>query len=167
MKEKKKRSKRRWILWIILGIIGCSGISLIGCLAFLTYIAQGLGEFYGSNSGCGSEDVTPFEGYARVKIPEDYSNFLSTCGGLQGWWAEAHFDINPDDFHDFLASTSIDESTLTDQFPPTLYSVWKEEIRDIDNLLYGIYDSDEWLEEVIVDTSNPERWTVYFTVLAG
>lgn len=30
-----------------------------------------------------------------------------------------------------------------------------------------INEENDWFEEIIVDTTNPNRWTVYFTVLGG
>lgn len=168
MKEKKKRSNREWFWRIVLALsgIGCA-VLLVGMIVAGLILHKFLTTDWSRyEDDCKSEPLA-FAGYARVTLPEHISNYKGMCSGFRAYAAEAQFDINPDDFDEFLATTSIEKSALSDQFPQKFHSVWQAEIWNIENLLYGIYDSMEWLEELAVDTNNPERWTVYFTVLAG
>ena len=166
-KKKRNNSNRKWFLRITLIWLICV------CLAIVSYFVVAIGsheylaQFAGTNSGCGTEDPAPFEGYAHVTLPDDYSNFSSSCAGIQGMVATASFDIDPKDFEVFLSTSSIDPSSLSNQLPLDIHTTWIIDIKDFDTVRYGIYESDEWLEEIIVDTNDPNRWTVYFTVLAG
>lgn len=169
MNKKKKRpnNNRKWLWRIILVLLICVCVGVIAFIGIVTMAIEGLAVMSGSNSGCSTEDSAPFEGYARVTLPEDYSNFWSSCGGMQGWWAEAQFDIDPNDLDEFLETTNIDMPLSSEPLPSRIYVANASSIKARDNLLYGLYDTVDWLEEIVVDTNDPDRWTVYFTVLGG
>jgi hypothetical protein len=86
---------------------------------------------------------------------------------LQGWWAEARFDIDPDELDIFLETTDAQQVEQLITRPDRIYSSQLKELEPLSSFRYGLSDKPEWLEEVIVDTSNSDRWTVYFTLLAG
>ena len=171
MKQKNEHKRRTLVTRIILGLLASFGVLILCALFFILILANSIAEFgkaY-SSSSCESESPNIFEGRAQVSLPPSYDNFQSTCGGMQGWWAEAIFDINSDELELFLSSTHIDISSLWNGLPDQVHSVY---FRNNPSMpapyLWATYNEErDWFEEVIVDTSNPNRWTVYFTVLGG
>ena len=60
------------------------------------------------------------------------------------------------------------DDLASSEIPEQIHSVYFDEAAIPDTFLYGTQTSGiDWLEEIIVDTSNPNQWIVYFTVLAG
>jgi|GEM_PF-5662671 len=167
MQKKKKRSQRKWFWRIGCGIVVFVIVASIAYLLLLMAVAQALGAFGGNNSGCGTDDTAPFEGYAQVILPDNIENFISLCGGFQGWWAEAKFDIHPTDLEQFLSTTNIEYPLTITELPSRIHVPFQPDVLELENILYGISDEYEWLEEIVVDTRRSDKWTVYFVVLAG
>lgn len=171
MKQKNENKKRTLIIRIILGLLASFGVLIICAIFFIMMLANsiaGLGEAYGG-SLCDSENSSGFEGLTRVTLPPSYDNFQSTCGGMQGWGADAVFDINPDELELFLSSTHIDISVLSNSLPKQIRSIYFRRRPPMPApYLWATYSEEsDWFEEIIVDTTNANRWTVYFTVLGG
>jgi hypothetical protein len=139
--KKKKKTNRKWFWRIVLALsgIGCAIILIVG-IGFLILV-NALANFPGYDSACGVEDSSVFESIAQVTLPDDYSNFSSSCGGMQGWWAEARFDINPDDLDEFLETTHIELPLTTNPLPSRIYVANASSIKATGNLLYGLYDT--------------------------
>lgn len=171
MKKKNEYKRRTLVTRIILSLLASFCVLILCALFFTLMLSNSIAEFgkaY-SSSSCESESPNIFEGRAQVSLPPSYDNFQSTCGGIQGWWAEAVFDINSDELELFLSSTHIDMSTLSNGLPDQARSVYLRNNPPMPApYLWATYNEEsDWVEEVIVDTSNPNRWTVYFTVLGG
>jgi hypothetical protein len=126
-----------------------------------------LGAIFGNS--CDPQNPSEIESVARIKLPPSYRNLASNCGGMQGWGADARFEINPTELDLFLETTNIKPPLTPDGLPTQPQSVFLS-LEDRENLtayLYGSYDSFDWREEIIVDTSDPNGWVIYFSVLAG
>ena len=167
IKKKEEREKRQFKRSIIFIILGFGTIVFIACFAWFIALVNALAILSGFDGGCDSHDPSIFEEYAEVTLPTSFNNFDSFCGGLQGLVFEAQFDIHPDDLEGFLQTTSIDNASLTHELPTTVHSTKRNKLYEIESVRYGIYDSFEWREEIIIDIRDQERWVVYFTVLAG
>jgi len=170
---KKKKKEQRKILWkFVLAVMLTAGVMLICIYGFIFYIGNSIGQALIQMGDmhtppCNTPDE--LESFAQISLPESYENLESICGGMQGWYAEAKFDINPDDLEAFLESTLITPDSLSStEMPDYTHSGYFRPIEEpVTSYLYGSQWDGDWFEEVIVDTSNPERWTVYFTLLAG
>lgn len=168
---KKKKKEQRKSLWkFVLAVMLTAGVMLIVTCGFVYYIARGIGESLAQVSDS-NMCHSPFglESVAQISLPENYDNLESICGGMQGWFAEAKFGINPDELEIFLESTLITPDSLSSiEMPDYTNSGYFRQLEEpVTSYLYGSQWDGDWFEEVIVDTSNPERWTVYFTLLAG
>jgi hypothetical protein len=86
-----------------------------------------------------------------------------SCFGIQGWAANARFDIVPTDLEAFLNSTLIQEP-LSNTEPFSGFKVFDAAPT---RYLYGKYQAGDLLQQVLVDIGNPERYTVYIEVLGG
>jgi hypothetical protein len=114
---------------------------------------------------CDPSHPSGIERVAGFKLPPSASNLSSNCFGLANWWAEARFDMNPSDLEVFVNSTNVKLPLSATLKPGTLSCC--DQLTGVTSYLYGWYGSGEWFEEVFIDTSNPARWRVYFTLLAG
>ncbi|MEO1289735.1 MAG: hypothetical protein AAFV93_18385 [Chloroflexota bacterium] len=166
---KKKKSKMSLTKKLILGGMVAVGFLIAGFIIFLAMLAnslQVLGEAFGNV--CEPSTPSLYEGFADVELPVSYDELVSECGGMQGQWHEARFTIDPDDLDDFLETTDIEQPLLS-ELPYRIYSTYWNALEDIPvSFLYGSKNvSSDWFEEIIVDTSDDERWIVYFTVLKG
>lgn len=170
--DQDSRSKKRSRIFrnVIIGCIAVAALSLAAAFIFLRVVIapaiEGLGPIFDSPL-CDPSNPDGIQDVARIELPPSYSNLSSTCGGLQGWFAYASFDIDPDELHTFVSTTNITTLEQLTTQPEQIYYLHFEELQPLSAFRYGLSDEDEWLEEVIVDTSNPSRWTVYFTLLAG
>jgi hypothetical protein len=147
-------------------ISGFLAVCFIAFISFMAYVVGGLGDILNSPL-CDPQNPAGIQDVARIELPPSYSNLQSSCGGMMGWGAEASFDIDPDELDIFLASTSIERPLSSTEVTTHFSYISQQEIENLDSYLYGVYDSYEWFEEVIVDTSNQNRWIVYFKLLAG
>ena len=170
----KKRSNRR--KWIISGIIAslliCAAIPII-LFCILSNSLSNLGEAFGNS--CPSDEPHSVEGMARFRLPSSYDNFWSDCGGMQGWWAEAHFDMSPDDLDSLISnlwldvelvefSTGLEEITVKH----IIFSQSADDPSNIQTGFYGYSESDaDLVQEILIDTTNPELYRVYLVVLRG
>jgi hypothetical protein len=107
------------------------------------------------------------ESVARIKLPPSTAKLSSACGGMQGWWAEAYFDMEPSDLAVFVNSTNVKLPLSTTGKPEKLECHPCNDLPNLKSYLYGTYNSSDWFEEIFIDTSNPARYRVYFTLLAG
>jgi hypothetical protein len=162
---KKNRSSRlfRNILLVFLGLSLCAGTIFV---AFFVQLGSMLPDLEDITPVCPSSNPAGFEGIAGVTLPPSASNIMTYCGGWQGWGAYARFEMEPDDLGTFVNTSHIQLPLSESGKPHQLY--WSgEEVNDLASYLYGFYQEYEWLEEIIVDTENPDRYIVYFTVLGG
>lgn len=167
MKQKNDNKKKPIIIRAILALFS-SIVGMIICgFFFIMTLANSLEDFGDTHgSSCDNTDTIRFESYAQVSLPPNYDNFQSFCGGTQ-WGVDVVFDIPPDELDLFLSTTHIDTSQLLNGLHSQIHSMYFYDRPQMPApYLYAIYSEDrDWFEELIVDTSNPNRWTVYFTVL--
>jgi hypothetical protein len=107
------------------------------------------------------------EGIAHIKLPPSATHIKSGCGGMQGIWAEAYFDMKPSDSVMFVNSTNVKLPLSTTGKPEKLECYPCNDLPNLKSYLYGTYSAEEWFEEIFIDTSNPAQYRVYFTLLAG
>lgn len=162
MKQKNKDKRKKRLLTFLLPVV--IGICVIGaCYLFAVFSAVSMLQ-----NQCDPSEPSEFESLAQVSLPSSYDSFHSVCFGMQGWGAEAKFDINPDELDLFLETTNIEQPLSSTNLPTASYSAYLEiDLDTLESFLYARHQANEWFEEIIVDTSNPNRWTIYFTVLGG
>jgi hypothetical protein len=160
-----RRRHIRKILLILLGFGSCAGVLFV--IVFMLLVAQTLnapGDLFGNSGTCEPSNV---EGIAHIKLPSSATHVESGCGGLQGIWADAHFDMNPSDLKTFVNSTNVKLPLSITGKPKTLECHPCNDLTNLKSYLYGTYSAPEWFEEIFIDTSNPAQYRVYFTLLAG
>lgn len=170
MNKTKSKPRRYRTLKVIFGIlvtaIAIVAIAYLGLVFLLVKVFEGPNMF---SNGCDPQTPQSFASMARVTLPDEFSDFDSYCWGMHGWSAEARFEIDPDDLEPFVASTSIDFTKLSTELPQRVNSSYFRQSKGMmKSFLYGFAESSmDWYEEIVVDTSRPDRWVVYFVVLAG
>jgi hypothetical protein len=145
------------------------------CLCWLLFI---LLFFYTSrysplagfvSNGCFTDDPEKIQALARFRLPAGAKLLETECQGLQGWYAAAKFEMNPGDLNTFIRSKSIKTNfqTKTDmsKLNWAVQKVIKNNIPT--SYLHSKVDFPEFLQEVLIDTSDPNRYTVYIGVLVG
>lgn len=124
---------------------------------------------YFINGGCPSSEPDKIQGVAQIQLPPSTHNLKSSCFGLQGWAAEAYFEIEATELDIFLTSTSVKE--LSSEGKPSDIGFADDELtqkaRRVKVYLYGEYESPEWHETILIDMSDSEEYKVFFLVLAG
>ncbi|MEO8608460.1 MAG: hypothetical protein ABI690_11280 [Chloroflexota bacterium] len=99
-------------------------------------------------------------------MPPSTAHLQSNCDGLNNWWAEAQFDMDPSDVNAFVSSTDV-KLPLSVTIQPSTLGCCDQMTDKVKSYLYGATGGDEWFEEIFIDTSNPVQYRVYFTLLAG
>jgi len=154
-----RRPVVRIIIFLIIGGIAVIALVFVGGFFLLPAALEGF-----LDSECESSEPLAVEGIAHIKLPPSATNLQSGCGGLQGMWAEAHFDMNPSGLATFVTSTNVSLPLSSTGKPDRLECCGNLNVK---SYLYGTYNAPEWFEEIFIDTSNPESYRVYFTLLAG
>lgn len=171
MKKKKHSNRKKWkiIGGIITTLIICTAISIIFLINLLNGLSN-LGEFMGNTC---SDEPRSVEGMARFDLPPSYDNLTSFCGGMQGWWAEAHFDMSPDDLDMLINSLWLEmklsefSDGLDDDMKQHLF-ISEEDNATIKTGFYGYSESgNDLVQKILIDTTNPELYRVYLVVLGG
>jgi hypothetical protein len=157
-----RRPLVRIIIFLVIGFMVATTIVFVGGFLLLPAALDGF-----LDSECESSEPLAVEGIARIKLPPSATNLQSGCGGLQGMWAEAYFDMKPSDLAVFVNSTNVKLPLSTTGKPETLECYPCNDLPNLKSYLYGTYSAEEWFEEIFIDTSNPARYRVYFTLLAG
>lgn len=160
---KRRRLLKRLVI-ALLGLLLCGGIGVGVFIYAMSLMGEAISLVNSNN--CPASEPDKVESMALFKLPPSGNLIFSLCGGMQGTLVEAHFEMKPDDLKTFLATTSVANLSTSDK-PEELYCTCDQDVVTVGNYLYGIYESPEWLEEVFIDTTNPNRYIVYFTVLAG
>lgn len=156
----------RKVLLIVLGLGACAGVLYIGFTLLFIYALGSMGDMFDSPM-CESTNPSGVEGIAHIKLPPSATNLQSGCGGMQGIWAEANFDMQPSDLTLFVDTTNVKLPLSTIDKPDKLECYPCNDLTNLKSYLYGTYSAAEWFEEIFIDTSNPAQYRVYFTLLAG
>ncbi|MFN8372416.1 MAG: hypothetical protein U0694_06020 [Anaerolineae bacterium] len=168
----QKRHRRRLLFGCLFALIACVSIAAGALVMFLNAFADGLGEMFADNCATDVPDhILRTEGLANFEFPPSAANIWTSCGGLQGWWAEARFEMSPVDLDAFIQSTRIRRLQLTTSAPADLQGS-NPLLRDVLNVpepyLYGYYSSgSDYLQEVFIDTSDPNLYRVHILLSAG
>jgi hypothetical protein len=161
-----RRRLIRKVLLIVIGLGACAGILYLGFMFLVFSAFSGMGDMFDSPM-CKPTNPSGIESVTHMKLPPSASNLASFCGGMQGIWAEANFDMKPADLAVFVNSTHIRLPLSANDKPEKLKCLSCSELTDVVSYLYGTYSAEEWFEEIFIDTSNPSLYRVYFTLLAG
>ncbi len=157
----------RRIILLVLSIVVVAALGIVVFLHLLSNALIGLGPMLNSPL-CDPHDPRGIENIAQIELPPSYRNLESSCGGMQGWAAFAKFEIDANELELFLETTNIEPTLASTGLQETTSSIYLSNNEQYPrSYLYGVHNSFKWFEEIIVDTSRSERWTVYFTVLAG
>jgi hypothetical protein len=123
---------------IILGLASLSACSLLG-------------------GGCDAATMQML----RLQLPPSAGDLTERCSpGVAPGNAQytATFTLSPDDVAALQQSTSITEwgSNMSDS------STFEEEAAPMESLIFGSYGDGATIEEVLIDTTNPELYTVHY-----
>jgi hypothetical protein len=147
------------------------GICLIVCTGYFLFLfTSRYSEFAGVfSNGCFTDEPDKIQAIGRFSLPPSAKLLETECSGLQGYYAAAKFEMNPGDLNTFIRSTSIKTNfqTKTDmsKLNWAVQKVIKNNIPT--SYLHSKVDFPEFLQEVLIDTSDPNRYTVYIGVLVG
>lgn len=143
MKKKKRSSHSKWIIVITSALIGT---------AIPILLLYNLFSNFSFDSECPIDQPDSFYGY-NLPIPQNYDNLWSSCGGLQGWSAQAHFDIVPEDLDNFIIQAERWlGGTLTEILPDRM---------EVETGFYGYVSfSADSGKEVFIDTTNSDSYHV-------
>jgi len=166
---KKKKTLSRWKWWIIGAL---STVALCGVASLLIYIAigkslAGLEGMMGNN--CPNDEPANAESYGRFELPPSYTNLKSFCGGMQGWSVDASFNMKPEDLDALVESLWLEADLQPTGEPQHIFFRDGETpFEEIASYLYAVTTSGtDLLQEVLIDTSDPESYFVYLVILAG
>lgn len=151
-------NRRRLLKRLVIALFGLLLCAVISAGVFI-YVLLGAIDQSFSNQ-CAASQPRKVEGLADFKLPPSGNLVFASCGGMQGMWAEAHFEMKPDELKTFLATTSVANLSTSDK-PEKLFCTCGEDVAATDSYLYGIYDSPEWLEECLLIP--PIRTAISFT----
>lgn len=101
---------------------------------------------------------------AYFKFPPSATHIESFCMGMQGWFASANFEMSPEELETFINSTYI-EMPLDTALPTEPYFFDPDSVKDMKSYLYG--NGYNGLQEVLIDTSDPDKYFVYFRAGGG
>jgi hypothetical protein len=161
-----RRRLIRKIVLIVLGLGACAGIFYIGFTLLFIYSLSSMGDMFDSPI-CEPTNSSGIESVAQIQLPPSMSNLRSMCGGMQGIWATAYFDMKPSDLNVFVNSTKVKLPLSTTGRLGQMKCGLCNDMTNLRSYLYGTYSAEEWFEEIFIDTSNPAQYRVYFTLLAG
>jgi hypothetical protein len=115
-------------------------------------------------NACPSFFPPAIEDWGHFKLPPSFRNLESACGGMQGWFAAARFEMSPQDLDTFIDGTSI-ERPLTTRLDPKNRLNNDPILKKMKSYLYGTAKGG-W-QTVVIDTSNPDSYKVYFNTFGG
>ena len=160
------KSHRRLIRNIVIGAVGLSICGAVAYLIFLVAVASAIGSLF--QNSCDPSSPAAVEGMGQFKLPPSASHLQSNCGGMQGFWAEASFEMNPADLRTFVKTTRVKLPLSSTGKPVKLNCEhYCNALTDVKSYLYGTYSGSEWDEEIFIDTTNPNSYAVYYTALGG
>ena len=131
--------------------------TLLLVFALLTMTACGLLSG-GLNNSCDQDMIDAL----RIPLPSSASNLTESCaeGFAPGnGQYRATFNLAPADFPALQANTLIQNWETT---VPANASVYKNEAAGLTSFQYGAFGDGAIMEEVLVDTSNPQQYKIYF-----
>lgn len=145
------------------------GMALAFCFSLILCVLMGIGiqgVFPRSRTDiCAQENL---ESLFRFELPVSVENLVATCNDSGHWNASMIFEISSEDLDEFLDSTVVYIISLSSE----------EELRHIHlpegvsleamkSYLYGQYQEYGYTQEILIDTSHPDVYTVYIEVLGG
>src|SRR5262245_10219844 len=132
----QKQQILRWVF--ILLIVACSACSLLG-------------------GGCDADTMNML----RLQLPPSGSGLTERCSpgvGPGNAQYRPTFTISPDDVAALQQSTSITE--WGSSVPDT--STFHEEAAQMESVIFGNYGDGAFIEEVLIDTTNPDVYSVHY-----
>ncbi|MBX3063149.1 MAG: hypothetical protein KF726_09240 [Anaerolineae bacterium] len=122
-----------------------------------------MGNLFKDN--CATETPSFTETVARFKYPATANILEKRCWGMQGWYAYTKFEMAPSDLQSFL-DRSLVRPPLSGTGVP-YDTVLLEVSKTLKSYLYGKHEEVEFQQDILIDTSNPEKYVVYLNVLGG
>lgn len=118
-----------------------------------------------------SDGINNTEAIGRFQFPPSASDIVSSCFGMQGWGLFTTFTMAANDLMVFQASTQISEEGWAAVLPAESRGVPSASIiiasENLTSLLYGIYSSGGFQQEILIDTSATTLYRVQVTVFGG
>jgi hypothetical protein len=150
----------RKILLVVIVPVGIAACGLAAISLFFNLFLPLEGLF---GNGCPSQFPSQIEEAARFRLPPSARNLESLCTGMQGWIAQANFDIDPQDIDVLIDSTSILRPLSSTNVPEAL----QDDIaaQNIETYLYGQAESG-W-QKIFIDTTDPNVYRVYLSAQGG
>jgi hypothetical protein len=124
-------------------------------LVLLVISSAACGLLGGGNTDCKSNPAASWS----VSLPPSAANAQERCAmNIVNPSYTNTFTMSPDDLESFQQSTLVTEW----QTDPSLVRMFDDEAAQMDSLLVGSYVDGVILLEVVIDTSNPEQYRVYY-----
>jgi hypothetical protein len=152
--------RNRKLILVIWTLVVCVGM-ILACRYLAVTALRGMFA-----DQCPPSNPAAIESLARFKLPPSASNLWTQCWGLQGWWAYARFDIAPSDVDALVSSTQI-KPPLSARDKPTDVEFPDVNLAEIASFLYGSHLEVVFNQEILIDTSDQQRYTVYFATWGG
>lgn len=159
---------RRILVWLVIIIVAVA-------LLYVGAMAVFVSAFIGFTKGVtGADDTHPatcaienpdnaIEQIAEFKLPASGHLLESSCMGLQGWFANAKFEMDPEDLDTFVSSTKVvmplANTGNSSRCPNPVDASTPH--------LFGDYEASEFYQAISIDISNPALYIVYVCVLGG
>lgn len=152
---------RRWLRWLLVGVtllvVMSGGIGL-----YLVFQLRTL------DLGTTVEDTLDHAAIERLinaKLPSSTTNLHSYYSGFQDYYALVRFDIDSDDLPQFLASTQFTQTLTTNSqpFAPSQSDPAWWQPDHAQQFRWGTWKHDNEFATLLIDTTNPKRYTVYWS----
>lgn len=120
-------------------------------------------------SGCDESKPEQIEDLAQFKLPPSYRNLKSFCVGMQGYGADASFEMNPSELNAFITTTKVSLPLFNETSPDIKISNdgLNKKASQMDSYLYGKYETFEFTQEILIDTSDSKRYVVHIIASGG
>ncbi len=159
----KQASLFRKITVLLLGIVACGAAAY---LVFLFVVGQAIKSLDTGNL-CPPFDPSAVEAKGFFKLPPSAHNLSSQCSGWNAWSAEARFQMKPTDLSVLIAYSIIKKPMSSSGRPATFPTLDQATSNKIGSYFYGEDEEGEVFQQILIDTTDPNEYTVYVRTLAG
>ena len=100
--------------------------------------------------------------YLRATLPPSASAVRESCSHFADPIYEVTFTMTPQDLAAFQQSTRVRNW----QANPAVVTAFKDQAARARSLLFGAYSDSGFVEDILIDTSDPQQYKVYYKSLS-
>jgi hypothetical protein len=158
----KRSTARGWI--VVIAVIVALIVLIVGIYVWYNeYILKQSGFRPLAPNVCPPDDAASVEAALKITLPPSTLNLDSYCGEDEDG-GSAIFEIVPGELDALLKSTKID-MPLSSTRRVAYLTFTREQLDEIDSYLSGYYRDDFLIQEILINTSDPQNYIVYFTAI--